>query len=303
MRTAFIPTALIAATAAIIAAAPAAASVALCVPTTAGQAAFSGGTAGGASCNGARTVLLPDSVDDQQKLIDLLPYVTFKASGIGRKPTLRFTGLNIQIAKKEYPGYGNVDGTGNLIIGDSGLRYSDQSITDNRYSGSENLIIGSANEWRGRASATIGERNRLDSTLSFVHGQNNTVSAFQGFVTGYNRTVSKSYAVIADGSGTDVHWARYDGTGKLVASSEPLSGGDSYAYGGPNYSLTKFGGVDTSKCAVSVQQEGLDGTNMTDVGSDYYGYVYARFYKTTAAGTQSATNVPHTIIVNCNMTK
>jgi hypothetical protein len=303
MRTALIRTTLIAAAAAISAAAPAAASVALCVPTTAGQAAFSGGTAGGASCNGAKTVLMPDSVEDQQKLIDLLPYVTFKASGVGKKPTLRFTGLNMQIVKKEYPGYGNIDGTGNLIIGDSGLKYSDQSVTDFRYSGSENLIVGGANQWRGRASAIFGESNRVDSTVAFVHGQNNTVSAFQGFVTGYNRTLSKSYGVIADGSGTDVHWARYDATGKLVASSEPLTGGDAYSYAGYNYSLTKFNGVDSSKCALSVQQEGLDGTSITDVGSDYYGYVYARFYKTTSAGTQSVNGVPHTVIANCNMTK
>ena len=303
MRTALIPTTLIAATAAIVAAAPAAASVALCVPTTAGQAAFSGGTAGGASCNGARTVLMPDSVEDQQKLIDLLPYVTVKASGIGRKPTLRFTGLNIQIAKKEYPGYGNTDGTGNLIIGDSGLRYSDQTITDGRYSGSENLILGSENQWRARGSVIVGEFNRVSSTHSVVNGQNNTVSGFQSFLAGNNRTVSKSYSVIADGSGTDVHWARYDGTGKLVASSEPLTGGNAYAFGGSYYSYTRFNGVDTSKCAVSVQMEGPDATNITGVGSDYYGYVFARFWKTTAAGTQAATNVPHTIIANCNMAK
>ena len=85
---------------------------------------------------------MPDSVADQQKLIDLLPYMTYKASGVGKKPTLVFTGLNIQISKKEYPGYGNTDGTGNLLIGDSGMRASDQSVTDCRYSGSENLIIG-----------------------------------------------------------------------------------------------------------------------------------------------------------------
>ena len=114
-----------------------------------------------------------------------------------------------------------------------------------------------------------------------MHGQNNTVSAFQGFLTGYNRTLSKSYGVIADGSGTDVHWARYDSTGKLVASSEPLTGGDAYAYAGAGYSLTKFNGVDSSKCALSVQQEGPDNTSMTDVASNYSGYVWARFYKTT----------------------
>ena len=113
-------TTLIAAAAAVATAAPAAAATALCVPNTAGQAAFSGGDNPSVYCAGAKTMLMPDSVADQQKLIDLLPYITYKASGIGKKPTLKFTGLNIQISKKEYPGYGNIDGTGNLLIGTPG---------------------------------------------------------------------------------------------------------------------------------------------------------------------------------------
>ena len=112
-----------------------------------------------------------DLLPYQQKLIDLLPYLKYKASGVGKKPTLKFTGLNIQISKKEYPGYGNTDGTGNLLIGDSGDVASDQSVTDFRYSGSENLIIGSSNTWRGRANLIIGGGNKADSADGFIHGQ------------------------------------------------------------------------------------------------------------------------------------
>jgi hypothetical protein len=291
---------LIAAAATVAAAAPASASTALCVPKTPGQTAFSGGDNPSVYCAGSQTMLMPDSVADQQKLIDLLPYISYKASGVGKKPTLVFTGLNIQISKKEFPGFGNTDGTGNLVIGDSGMRYSDQTVTDGRYSGSENLIVGGANQWRGRGSAIFGEGNRVDSTLGLVHGQNNVVSGLQTFVTGLGRTVSDSYRVIADGSGADVHWARYDATGKLVDSSEPMNVGDAYASTTSTYSLTRWNGVDTAKCAVSVQIEGPDSTDITAVASNYFGYAYARFSKTTATGAQAATGVPHTVIANCN---
>ena len=303
MRKALTRTTLIAAAATFAAAAPSSAATALCVPTTAGQAAFSGGSNPSVYCGGAKTVLMPDSVADQQKLIDLLPYITYKASGVGKKPTLVLTGLNVQISKKEYPGYGNVDGTGNLIIGDSGMRYSDQTITDGRYAGSENLIVGTANQWRGRGSAIFGESNRVDSTLSLVHGQNNTVSGFQTFLTGYNKTVTDAYKVVADGSGADVKWARYDATGKLVDSNEPMTVGNAYTYSGYNYSLTRWNGFEAAKCALSVQIAGPDWASITHVASDYYGYAYARFFKTTSAGTEVANGVPHTVIANCNKSK
>ena len=290
---------LTAAAAAAVAAAPAGATTALCVPKTAGQTAFSGGDNPSVYCAGAKTILMPDSVADQQKLIDLLPYVTYKASGVGQKPTLKLTGLNLQISKKEYPGFGNTDGTGNLIIGDSGDRYH-QPATDFRYSGSENLVVGGANEWRGRGSVIIGERLRVNSTLSFVHGQNNTVNGFQTFLTGSNLTSTDSYKVIADGAGKDVKWVRYDATGKVVASSEPLTG-DAYYYGSSYYSLTKFNGTDPGTCALSAQVEGPEGQVTTPVVSPYYGYVYARFYKPgSTGGAATALTVPHTVTAICN---
>lgn len=293
-------TTLIAAAVAAAAAAPAGAATALCVPKTAGQAAFSGGDNPSVYCSGAKTILMPDSVADQQKLIDLLPYITYKASGVGKKPTLVFTGLNIQISKKEYPGYGNTDGTGNLLIGDSGMRASDQSITDSRYSGSENLILGSSNTWPGRANLIVGENNKASYAGGFVHGINNTLSAYSAFVTGNNHTVTESYKVIADGAGRDVKWVRYDATGKVVASSEPQTG-DAYYYASSYYSVTKFNGVDAVNCVVSAQVEGPDAQVTTPIASPYYGYAYARFTRPNASGGAStATGVPHTVTAICN---
>ena len=169
---------------------------------------------------------MPDSVADQQKLIDLLPYITYKASGIGKKPTLVFTGLNVQISKKEYPGYGNVDGTGNLVIGDSGMRYSDQTVTDNRYSGSENLIVGD-----GEPVARAGERDLRGEQPRRQHRQPGPRAEqhrqrLPGLRHGQLHAPSPTaYRVIADGSGADVKWARYDATGKLVDSNEPMNVG------------------------------------------------------------------------------
>jgi hypothetical protein len=97
-----------------------------------------------------------------------------------------------------------------------------------------------------------------------------------------------------------VKWARYDSTGKLVDSNEPMNVGTGYAYSGYNYSLTRWNGADTAKCALSAQIAGPDSASITAVASDYYGYAYVRFYKTTSAGTQTVNGVPHTVIANCN---
>jgi len=302
MLKAFTRTALIVAAASGAAAGPASAATGLCIPRTAGQAVFSGGDNPSTYCaeRGAKTALMPDSAADQQKLIDLLPYVTYKASGVGKKPTLVFTGLNIQISKKEYPGYGNTDGTGNLLVGDSGMRASDQSITDGRYSGSENLIVGTANTWRGRANVIVGENNKADSAGSMIQGLNNAVTGYSAFVAGNNQSITGSYKVIADGAGRDVKWVRYDAAGKVVASSEPQTG-DAYYYGSSSYSLTKFNGVDVSSCVVSAQSEGPDGQVTAPIASPYYGYIYARFTKPTAGGGATyATGVPHTVTAVCN---
>src|SRR5207248_7384912 len=67
-------------------------SVSLCVSATAGQP-----VASGACSSGGTTVKLPASASDQRTLLAVLPHMSFISSGVGAKPTIRLTGVNVQI--------------------------------------------------------------------------------------------------------------------------------------------------------------------------------------------------------------
>ena len=73
-----------------------AANIYLCVSTTAGAAVTSGGTTTG-NCGTNKEVQLPEGKTEQETLISLLPYIKYEASGVGSKPTIKFSGVNLQI--------------------------------------------------------------------------------------------------------------------------------------------------------------------------------------------------------------
>jgi hypothetical protein len=320
-NTRLIPITLVAASAAAaLAAAPAQAGQWLCIPDTANTPVTSGGASG--SCSSATPVKLPSSAADQQKLIDILPYLTYQATGIGGKPTIVIKGANVQIRRSS--DYVTKDGTGNLIIG-TGVNYPVAST----HTGSENLVVGYDNEWAGNANGMFGTFHKAAGNSNLLAGRQSTSTGSSNFVSGVGntasgqgggmlggyfntlageesalaggtqRSVKTNYGVLADGSGNDVHWARYDSTGKLIASSEPLA----YTYAGYNYSLSSWS-VNLSKCAISAQVEGPDSQLTTAVATPYYEqYAYVRFYKPASPGNTSgiaATSVPHTVIANCN---
>jgi len=320
-NTRLIPITLVAAAAATaLVAAPAQAGQWLCIPDTANAPVTSGGAGG--SCNSATPVKLPASAADQQKLIDVLPYLTYQATGIGGKPTIVVKGANVQIRRGS--DYVTKDGTGNLIIG-SGAQYPVEST----HTGSENLVVGYDNKWSGNANGMFGSFHDAAGNSNLLAGRQSTSTGSSNFVSGVGNTAEgqgggmlggyfnklggeesalaggvqltfkTTYGVLADGSGNDVHWARYDSTGKLIGSSEPMA----YTYAGYNYSLSSWS-VNLSKCAMSVQVEGPDSQLTTAVGAPYYDqYAYVRFYKPASATSTNgvaATSVPHTVIANCN---
>jgi hypothetical protein len=302
-----------------LAAAPAQAGQWLCIPDNANTPVTSGGASG--SCNSATPVKLPTSAADQQKLIDILPYLTYQATGIGGKPTIVVKGANVQIRR----GNDSVtkDGTGNLIVG-SGAQYTVAST----HTGSENLAVGYDHQWTGNANGLIGNSHNAVGNANVLAGRQSTATGSANFVSGVGnsasgqgggmlggyfntlggdeaalaggaqRSLKTTYGVLADGSGNDVHWARYDSTGKLIGSSEPME----YTYSGYNYSLSSWSGVNLSKCAMSVQVEAGDLQLTTSVASPYYDqYAYVRFYKSTSGGnTGYAYNIPHVVVANCN---
>lgn len=91
----------------------AASPICLCIGTKATQGVKSGGTEGKCPLPTKTVtydkVALPSEEAEQQKLLSILPYVKYVASGVGGKPTVQVSGANLQILE-----YGR-------IAGDAGL--------------------------------------------------------------------------------------------------------------------------------------------------------------------------------------
>ena len=153
--------------------AQAAGSVFLCVPAEAGKKVVSGGSAG--SCESDTTkVALPASAEEQQTLLSILPHIRFVAGG---EPTIRFSGVNVQVVN----GTGDTssaNGLGNLIIG-----YNAHSDT-NPQTGSHNLVLGTEQSFTSYGGLIGGSKNKLTGPFSVAFGFDNTASGKWSAVTG-----------------------------------------------------------------------------------------------------------------------
>jgi hypothetical protein len=90
-------------------------SVSFCVPSKPHSAVTSTSSAG-TCATGSAAVTLPASSSQQHTLLSILPDISFQASGVGGKPTVQFTGVNLQLVN----GSGSetvLNGKGNLVIG------------------------------------------------------------------------------------------------------------------------------------------------------------------------------------------
>lgn len=296
--------AFIAAAGATGAAGSAQAAVNFCVPSTPGSPLTSAAADG--SCGStAKAVRMPESAADQQTLIDILPFMQFKSVGVGAKPTITLRGVNVNLrrARDLYP---SQDGTGNLVFGDA-AHYG--SATG--HEGSENLIMGAMNRWSGDLNLLVGEAHTAKGTWNIVGGRQQTVEG-SGNLTGggfgnkitsswgavigrESQTLNENYGAIADGVGKDVHWAKFDATGKFIGGSEQPE----YTWGNGSQALVQFKGVDASKCTITVDAVQSEHGMEPIVGNHslYYNaqYIYARTLKGTSL-TPAAMNV----IATCN---
>lgn len=163
-----------------IGAAPAAALVTPgweCIPTTAGQAVVSGGTASTPACAAGTTAVLAP---------------TFVSSGVGGKPTVEFSAVNVQVIN----GSGaetTVNGTGNLILG-----YDEKPGAQ---TGSHNLLLGGSNSYTSYGGIVAGLSNSIaNAYASVLGGSANKASGSEGaIVGGYANRVASSFATILGG--------------------------------------------------------------------------------------------------------
>jgi hypothetical protein len=153
-----------------------------CIPTTAGQAVVSGGTGSAPSCGAGTTAVLAP---------------TFVSSGVGGKPTVEFTGVNVQIVSGSGSTGGTVNGEGNLIIG-----YA-ENPSGHAQTGSHDLIVGTNNGWSSFGELVDGSGDVAKASFSAGFGVNNTASGYGSFVTGHqNRALGQESAVVGGASNT-----------------------------------------------------------------------------------------------------
>ena len=188
----------------VVGSAQAASTVSLCVPSGEGAAIT---TPTGGSCGSGTTVLLPSEPAEQKKLISILPHINYEETGIGGKPTIQFSGVNLQVID----GTGSestLNGTGNLILG-----YNEKPGAQ---TGSHNLLLGGTDNSYASYGGIVGGHNDNISGpyASILGGGLNTASGYASTITGgyFNKTTT-SYATISGGC------SNLAGTGTLAVNS------------------------------------------------------------------------------------
>jgi len=227
--------------------AQAASSVSLCVPSTPNTAVTSASSTG--TCgSGSTAVVLPASSAAQQTLISILPDINYQASGIDGKPTIQFSGANVQVIN----GSGSettLNGEGNLVIG-----YPCCGGTE---TGSHNLLIGSLESDTSYGGIVGGYENTISGPYaSVLGGFSNTASGGEATISGgqYN-TASGTYSSVSGGT-----------TSTASGSVSSVSGGYKNAASG-GYGSVSGGAFNTASGSSSSVSGGYGNTATGGGGS------------------------------------
>lgn len=148
-----------------------------CVPFTAGQAVVSGGTGNAPSCAAGTTVVLAP---------------TYVASGVGGKPTVEFSAVNLQVVSGSGLTNGPVNGEGNLVVG-----YDEKPGLQ---TGSNNLILGYGQSYSSYGALVGGSYNASAGPFTDVFGESDKASGYAASVTGgIHNAAEGSNSLVAGG--------------------------------------------------------------------------------------------------------
>jgi hypothetical protein len=125
-----------------------------------------------------KLVTLPGAAE-LQTLNKILPFIKFNEAGVGGKPTIGFSGVNIQIVSGSGSTKGAVNGAGNLVIG------YDEKTAENTQTGSHDLLLGEDQSFTSYGAIQAGEGNTTSAPYASVTGgTSNIASEFGASVTG-----------------------------------------------------------------------------------------------------------------------
>jgi hypothetical protein len=150
-----------------------------------------------------------------EQLKSLLPFISFVASGVGGKPTVRFTGVNVQVLSGAGTTNATPNGKGNLVVG------YDENPAKHEQTGSNNLIL----------------------------GEEQTFTSFAGILGGFANTVAAPYASVTGGGENKATFREASISGgwrNLVTGEDASVGGGRENHAGGEYSSVGGGKGNTA---------------------------------------------------------
>jgi hypothetical protein len=112
-------------------------------------------------------------------LAKILPHVSYIESGVGARPTIQFSAVNVQIVSGAGKTSAAVNGEGNLVIG------YDENPKGHAQTGSHDLILGEEQTFTSFGGIDAGKFNTISGEFASVTGgSTNTASAIFASVSG-----------------------------------------------------------------------------------------------------------------------
>ncbi len=147
----------------------------ICIPNKAGKPIVSG-EAG--TCKNTKTVTysplnLPGS-GGLEALNKMLPHMTYLESGVAGKPTIQFSGINLQVVSGSGTTSGTVNGEGNLVIG------YDENPGNHQQAGSHDLILGEEQTFTSFGGILAGRGSTISAPYASVTGGLDNVASGEG---------------------------------------------------------------------------------------------------------------------------
>lgn len=189
----------------------------------------------------------------------------------GGQPTVRFSGVNVQVVDGTGDTDGATNGRGNLIVG------YNRDFTGSRIrTGSHNLVVGDEHAYSSYAGTVLGSVNSVTAPYASVTGGSfNTASDIAASVSGgSSNSASGLRASVSGGSFNTASgdWASVSGGSDNTASNfyASVSGGNSNTANSPSASVS--GGMENRASGFNSSVSGgrnctLTGLNQWGVGS------------------------------------
>src|SRR5581483_5720018 len=164
------------------------------------------------------------------------------AAGVGGKPTVVFSAVNVQIVSGSGVTDGAVNGEGNLVLG------YDENPSGRAQTGSHDLILGKANSWTSYAQLVAGYNDTASGKYASVLGAANSASGTYATVSGGYANVAKATSASVSGGFHNTASAGYTsvsgGCSNLAGTGTPTANTTCTKTSGyPNSFATVSGGV------------------------------------------------------------